>query len=109
MENFLFVFITITFLALMSAHVYLVNAFFNRLKDAHQALWKSMGEPKWKIHFGDSSFQEAMKYIRQKKFAELKDSHLDDLHKRIKLIERTSVALALLIMFVTVLDILQKG
>lgn len=106
MENILFVFITLSFLSLMGAHVYFTNRFFDRLKEAHASVWKELGQPRWKIHFGDPSFQIAMKYIRSRQFTVLNDSTLDMFYQRIKLIEKSAVGLALLIIIVTIVDVL---
>ena len=106
MENILFIIITVSFLLLMFAHVYQTNAFFLQLKSDHEDVWKELGQPKWRIHFGDNSFQVAMKYIRQKKFSHLQDPALDLVYKKIKNIEYTSIALAVTIFVVTIIDIL---
>jgi hypothetical protein len=106
MENILFVVITFAFLTLMSAHVYFTNQFFDRLKDAHASVWKELGQPRWKIHFGDPSFQIAMKYIRQKKFSDLNDTELDVCYKKLKWVERSALLMGLLIFSATLVDVL---
>lgn len=107
MENILFLGFAISFLLLMSFHVYQTNAFFLRLKDKHKDTWKELGQPQWKIHFGDSGFKNAMKYIRQKKFENLNDDELLGCYKRIKRIEYAALAIAALILLLTVLDVLK--
>jgi len=109
MENILFAIITLSFLTLMFAHVYQTNAFFLQLKKSHLDVWAELGEPRWRIHFGDDSFQIAMKYIRQKKFIHLKDSVLESVYKKIKNIEYIAIALAVLIFMATIADILLEG
>jgi len=109
MENILFIFITLVFFTLISAHIYLTNVFFTHLKTSHKEAWKRLGQPQWKIHFGDDSFQNAMKYIRKKQFSELNDPSLDAIYKKIKNIEYTAILLALLIMLVTLIDIFTQG
>ena len=107
MENILFITFAFSFLFLISAHVYLTNAFFLQLKKAHEATWKSLGQPRWRIHFGDPTFQEAMKYIRQKKFIDLDDDELMQCYRKIKRVEYVSASIAVLIVIITVLDILR--
>jgi len=93
----------------MFAHVYQTNAFFIQLKTSHIQTWQELGEPRWRIHFGDDSFQTAMKYIRQKKFLHLQDPMLSSIYKKIKNIEYISIGLALLIFIATIIDIFFKG
>lgn len=88
-------------------HVYLTNAFFLQLKKDHEATWEQLGQPKWRIHFGDKSFQEAMKYIREKKFIGLHDDVLEMYYTKIKRVEYISVAIAVLIIVITIFDILK--
>ena len=109
MENILFLLITISFFALMFAHIYLTNSFFKQLKQKHELIWKTLGHPQWKIHFGDDSFKNAMKYIRQKQFTDLQDDVLNALFKKIKNVERIALALALLILLFTIIDVVLEG
>ena len=106
MENIIFVGFAVSFLSLMFAHVYVTNAFFSRLKEAHEATWKELGQPRWMIHFGDKSFQNAMKYIRQKKFTDLNDAQLESAYKKLKGVEYTAFGIALIIVIITIIDIL---
>jgi len=109
MENLLFIIITVAFLMLMFAHVYQTNAFFLQLKQFHQDTWKELGQPRWRIHFGDDSYQNTMKYIRQKKFSDLNDPALESIYKKIKKIEYTAMGFALLIFAVTIIDVVLEG
>jgi hypothetical protein len=70
-------------------------------------VWLKLGEPWWKIHFGDDSFKHAMKYIRQKKFADLQDNLLEEYYEKIKRVEYSAVALALVILSATIVDVIQ--
>ena len=47
-----------------------------------------------------------MGYIRKKKFLDLNDEKLEALYKKIKRVEYGSVAIALIIIVITVIDIL---
>jgi len=109
MENLLFITITVSFLLLMFAHVYQTNAFFLQLKLSHQDTWKELGQPRWRIHFGDDSYQNTMKYIRKKKFTNLNDPVLEGIYKKIKNIEYTAIAFAALIFAVTIIDVVLEG
>ncbi len=91
----------------MFRHVYFTNAFFSQLKKQHTAIWKELGEPQWKIHFGDDSFTNAMKYIRQKKFSDLNDDLLQDYYEKLKRVEYAALALALIIVAATIVDVIQ--
>lgn len=106
MENILFLVITLAFLSLMATHVYFTNQFFDHLSEHHPDTWKKLGQPRWKIHFGDTSFQEALKYIRQKKFSDLNDEALEVFYKKLKMVERSALLIALLIFVATLVDIL---
>ena len=93
----------------MFSHVYFTNSFFSQLKKMHQDIWTGLGQPQWKIHFGDDSFQDAMKYIRKRKFTELNDNILEGIYKKMKNVERIALGLGLLIFLATLLDIFTQG
>ncbi len=107
MENIILLGFALFFIALMSMHIYFTNAFFTQLKKEHSDVWKSLGEPRWRIHFGDDSFRNAMQYIRQKKFSDLQDTRLDVLFEKIKRVENTALATAVVIVSATIVDIIQ--
>ncbi len=107
MENIILMGFALFFLILMSMHIYFTNAFFSQLKKEHDDVWNTLGQPRWKIHFGDDSFKNAMKYIRQKKFTDLNDAVLEDYYERIKRVEYASLALALVIISATIVDVLK--
>jgi hypothetical protein len=48
-----------------------------------------------------------MKYIRQKKFADLQDSLLEEYYEKIKRVEYSALALALVIISATIVDVIQ--
>lgn len=107
MENIIIMGFALFFLTLTAMHIHATNAFFIQLKEAHEEVWKDLGQPQWKIHFGDDSFKKAMKYIRTQEFAELNDTKLDELYQKIKRVEYASVALALIIVSATIVDVLK--
>lgn len=109
MENILFLSFALVFFTLVFMHIYFTNAFFSQLKKEHIEVWKELGQPQWKIHFGDDSFQNAMKYIRQQKFSDLNDTVLQGYYQKIKNIESTSIGLALLIVAATIIDVVLEG
>lgn len=106
MENILFIGFALSFFTLVFTHIYFTNAFFLRLQKAHEDVWKELGEPRWKIHFGDDSFKNAMKYIRNRGFKDLKDSILEDISRKIKRVEYISIVLAIVIIAATIVDVL---
>ena len=95
------------FFTLMFMHIYFTNAFFSQLKKEHTEVWQELGQPQWKIHFGDDSFKNAMKYIRQKKFVDLQDALLEKYYEKIKRVEYAAVALALVIVSATIVDVVK--
>jgi len=109
MQNFLFLFISLIFFSLMFSHIYFTNQFFLRLKKTHPNTWKSLGEPKWMIHFGDDSFKNAMKFIRKQEFFDLNDENLEAISKKLKMVEKIALALALLIISGTIIDVVLQG
>ncbi len=88
-------------------HIYLTNAFFSQLQKEHEDVWKELGQPRWKIQFGDDSFKNAMKYIRQKEFTVLQDAQLEECYEKIKRVEYASVALALIIVSATIVGVIK--
>lgn len=107
MENIIFMGFALFFFVLMFMHIYFTNAFFSQLKKEHADVWRKLGEPRWKIHFGDDSFKNAMQYIRQKKFTDLQDSLLEAYYDKIKRVEYSAVALAMIIVSATIVDVIQ--
>jgi len=105
MENILFISITLSFLVLMGSHVFYTNSFFLALKNSHQEVWKELGKPQWKIHFGEDNFQNTVKYIRSKQFLSLEDPQLLSIYKKIKNVEYISLSLGLFIVVLTLIDI----
>ena len=106
MENILFLLFALSFLFLMTVHLYQTNRFFGQLKKEYTEVWQELGQPQWQIHFGDDSFKNAMKYIRQKKFEHLNDTVLKECYTMIKRVEWSAVAIALVIIIMTIIDIL---
>lgn len=106
MENILFLLFALSFLFLMAVHLYQTNRFFRQLKEKHLEIWQELGQPQWQIHFGDDSFKNAMKYIRQKKFEALNDDVLKSCYTVIKRVEWAAVLIALIIIVMTIVDIL---
>ena len=107
MENILLMGFALFFFTLMAMHIYFVNAFFTELKQSHEKVWQELGQPQWKIQFGDDSFKNAMKYIRQKEFTDLQDDVLEELYRKIKRIENTSIALAVIIVSATIVSVIK--
>ncbi|MDF1880339.1 hypothetical protein JHD50_03300 [Sulfurimonas sp. MAG313] len=109
MITILFLPISLIFFILMFSHIYLTNQFFVQLKKMHVHVWDTLGQPQWRIHFGDDSFTNAMKYIRKKEFTSLNDTVLESIYKKLKNVERGAVGLALIIIVATILDVFVKG
>ncbi len=107
MENIIIMGFALFFLTLMSMHIYYTNSFFSQLQKEHEDVWKTLGQPRWKIQFGDDSFKNAMKYIRQKQFSDLQDAQLEEYYEKIRRVEYASAALALVIVSATIADVLK--
>lgn len=107
MENIIIMGFALFFLLLMAMHIYLVNAFFTQLSQSHEKIWQKLGQPQWKIHFGDDSFKNAMKYIRQKEFTDLQDPMLEEYYEKIKRVEYSALALALVIVSATIVSVIK--
>jgi hypothetical protein len=106
MENIISIAFISSFILLIIFHIYQTNKFFIHLKSFHKDVWKELGQPQWRIHFGDDSFQNTMKYIRKKKFEHLNDTELDKIYKNIKAVEYISISIAMLIITLTIIDVL---
>ena len=107
MENIILMAFALFFLTLTAMHIHATNAFFTQLKEAHKEVWKTLGEPRWKIHFGDDSFRNAMKYIRQKEFTDLNDEKLEELYQKIKRVENSALATAIVIVSATIVNVIK--
>ena len=95
MLNMLFTLSALLFIVVMLVQIMAIQAFFNRLKNAHNALYMEMDRPRWKIQLADDAFRDGLKYIRSKKFEELNDAELATIYKKIKMTDYAAIALAL--------------
>jgi len=109
MLNLLFVTATALFILAVLKQLLEVNAFLNRLRDHHPALYEAMGRPRWNIQFGDQRFREAIKYIRARKFADLNDPDLERIYKAIKKADYVAIASAVVAILITLIEVMQAA
>lgn len=93
MLNTLFTLAALLFIAVMLVQIMAIQAFFNRLKKAHNKLYMEMDRPRWKIQLADDAFRDGLRYIRLKKFRELNDSELEGIYKKIKMTDYAAISL----------------
>jgi hypothetical protein len=91
MLNTLFIVSVFIFIGGMLKQIFETNAFFSLLKHKHPKTWEELGRPKWNIQFGDPTFRNAVKYIRQRRFSELGDPELERSYKAMRRAERVAL------------------
>ena len=101
MLNTVFTLSALLFIVVMLVQIMAIQAFFNRLNSAHNALYLKMDRPRWKIQLADDAFRDGLKYIRSKQFRELEDEQLESIYKKIKMTDYTAIFLALLALGIT--------
>lgn len=96
MLNALFTVMALLFITAMVLQIFMIQAFFERLKTAHNALYEEMGKPRWKIQLADEGFRDGLKYIRSKQFRVLNDSELEGLYKKFKRTDYAAIGFAIM-------------
>jgi hypothetical protein len=91
MLDTLFIVSVFVFIAGMLKQIFETNAFFSLLKNNHPETWNALGRPKWNIQFGDPTFRNAVKYIRQRRFSELDDPELERSYNAMRRAERIAL------------------
>ncbi len=71
------------------------HAFLKQLEKEHHSLWEELGRPRWRVHFGDTSFRDTVKKIRSHAFASLEDPLLEGCYKAMKRADKTAVVTAI--------------
>ncbi len=107
--NTLFTLSALFFIVAMLVQILATQAFFNRLEKAHNELYNEMGRPKWRIQLADTSFRNAVKYIRSKAFESLNDPELTSIYKKIKMADYAAIALALTALGITLYQAITLG
>jgi hypothetical protein len=102
MLNTLFTLSALLFIVAMLVQIMAIQAFFNRLKKAHNKLYMQMDRPRWKIQLADDAFRDGLKYIRSKKFEELNDAELLSIYKKIKLSDYAAITLGVIAMVIVI-------
>ena len=105
--NLLFITSAALFMLAVVKQLIEINAFLNRLRERHPALYESMGRPRWNIQFGDRHFREAIRYIRSKRFSELNDPELDRIYKAIKKADYVAILSAVAAIGVTLIEVMR--
>jgi hypothetical protein len=91
--NVLYVVPVLLFIGLTMKYLLEVQAFLKQMADAHNALWHEMGAPQLKFQFGDRSYQNAMRYIREHRFSALEDEVLESHYQTIKKLEKSAIVI----------------
>ena len=99
--NLIFIVSVLFFMIMVVKSTMETQLFFNHLSKEYPQLWKELGEPRWRIHFGESNFREAVKMIRAHKFASLEDKELERIYKAIKGADKVAVFSAIVAIAVT--------
>jgi len=99
--NLIFIVLVLFFMVMIIKSTLETQLFFNRLEKEYPQLWEELGRPRWRIHFGDSNFREAVKMIRTHKFASLEDKELERIYKAIKGADKAAVLSAVAAIAVT--------
>lgn len=88
----------------MMKQVFETNAFFRHLEKVHPEKFYDLGSPKWHIQFGDTTFREAMGYIRSGTYEELDDQVLMAHFRSMRNAERLAYVVAAIAIGVTVFE-----
>ena len=102
MLNLFFTLSALLFIVAMLVQIMAIQAFFNRLKVGHNALYMEMDRPRWKIQLADDAFRDGLKYIRSKKFEELNDPELLSIYKKIKLTDYAALTLGVVALVIVI-------
>ncbi len=102
MLNTLFTLSALLFIVAMLVQIMAIQAFFNRLKKAHNKLYMQMDRPRWKIQLADDAFRDGLRYIRSKRFEELNDPELASIYKKIKLSDYSAITLGVIAMAIVI-------
>lgn len=97
------------FLVAMLKQLFETNAFFRHLEQAHPETFIRLGSPKWHIQFGDTTFRDAMKYIRSGEFEVLDDAILSQHYRSMRNAERLAYAVAAVAITVTIVQAVQDS
>lgn len=106
MLNLLFLVAVALFAAAMIRQLLETGGFINRLKSHHPRTYEALGSPRWRIHFGDPSYRETIRFIRERQFTHLEDEALESFYRGIKSADRLAIAAAAGAVVVTLLQVL---
>lgn len=107
--NLFFIAATALFIVAILKQLLEINAFLNRLRDAHPQRYEAMGRPRWNIQFGDQRFRQAIKSIRTRQFDDLNDPELTRIYKAIKKADYIAIITAIAAVLITLIEVLKAG
>ena len=85
------------------------HAFLKQLEKEHIGVWEALGRPRWKVHFGETSFRDTVKKIRSHEFESLEDPILENCYRAMKRADRTAVITAVTAFVVTLYQAVQSS
>ncbi len=108
MLNILFIASAFIFMMAMLKSLFETHAFLKQLEKEHLSVWEELGRPRWKVHFGDSSFRDVVKKIRSHEFASLEDSVLEGCYRAMKRADRTAIITAVTAFSITLFQAIRS-
>jgi len=99
--NILFIASAFIFMMAMLKSLFETHAFLKQLEKEHHSIWEELGRPRWKVHFGETGFRDAVKKIRSHEFESLEDPVLEGCYKAMKRADRTAVITAATVFSIT--------
>ena len=85
------------------------NTFFKYLEKAHPNEFAALGQPRWRIQFGDVVLRNAIKYIHTKAFERLGDEQLMSHYRSIRNAERLAYAMATVALGLTLYEAIRPS
>ena len=101
MLTIIFIASTFIFMMAMLKSLFETHAFLKQLQNEHLSVWEELGRPRWRVHFGDTSYRDAVKKMRSHGFASLEDSVLEGCYKAMKRADRTAIITAVIAFSIT--------
>jgi len=101
MLNIIFIASSFLFMMAMLKSLFEINAFLKQLEKEHLSEYEALGRPRWRVHFGDTSYRDTVKKIRSHGFVSLNDAILENCYKAMKRADRTAIITAVIAFGIT--------
>ena len=102
MLNTVFTALALLFIVAMLLQIFTIQAFFSTLEKRHNALYKEMGKPKWRIQLADDAFKRGLVYIRSKAFRVLEDEALEKIYKKLKRTDYAAIGFGIIALSIVI-------